>query len=98
VEEAGVVSLVGQLEEVAQLWIYAGPLGQRAQLAVAFKAAILTDAQEDDAVYRSLHGKIDFTLAESGVSDRYVCSEIVPPFFDVRQEGRVYLSGSPLGF
>jgi len=33
VEEAGVVSLVGQLEEVAQLWIYAGPLGQRAQLA-----------------------------------------------------------------
>ena len=62
-EEAGVVSFVGKLEEVAELRIDAGLLSQRAQLAVAFKAAIFADAQEDDAVDGSLDGKVHLPLA-----------------------------------
>ncbi len=69
---------------------------QRLQLAVGLDAAVLADAQEDDAVDGHLDGVVQVALAESGVAQGDVVRQQVAPALDLGQEGVVHLGGAAL--
>ncbi len=58
-------------------------------------AAILTDAQEDDAVDGHLHGVVELAFVDHMlVAQRDVARQQRAPLLDIRQEGIVHLGGT----
>ena len=96
-EQAGVVAVVGLLEELAQARVDAVAVDEGAEAAVVFDAAVFADAQEDDAVNDALDGEVEFALGELGVAQGEVAGELVAPALDVFEEGVVDVGGAALG-
>ena len=79
VEEAGVVAVVGLLEELAEARVDAVAVDEGAEAAVVLDAAVFADAQEDDAVNDALDGEVEFALGELGVAEGEVAGEFGAP-------------------
>ncbi|GAK56125.1 hypothetical protein U27_03087 [Candidatus Vecturithrix granuli] len=67
-ENTGIVAVVGLIEEFEQAGIHLHTILQSHQPAVFFNAAIFADAQEDQAVNRALHRKIEFAPGHTRIT------------------------------
>ena len=72
------------------------PLTSAQQRAVRLDAAVLADAQEDDAVDGLLDGEVELALAQGRVAQREVARQQVAPALDLGQERVVHLGGAAL--
>ena len=74
-KEAGVVAIVGLVEEIPQPLVDVLPFSSAWKLAVRLDAAIFADAQEDNAVDGELDGVIQLAVAELGIAQaRFLAS------------------------
>ena len=94
VKEAGVVTVVGMLEEGEQALIDVGAVGLAAELLVGFDAAVLADAQENEAVDGDLDGVVELARGEVGIAQGEVAGEGVAPFFDFGEKGVVHFGSA----
>ena len=69
-KKTGVVAKIRTLENLAQAWVDFRAGGQCLKLAVRLDAAVLSDAQEDDAVEDALDREVELALREGGVAKR----------------------------
>ena len=93
VEEARVVAEVGAFENLAQARVDARAGGEGLELAEGLDAAVLGDAQEDDAVEDALDGEVEFAFVE-GVALGEVDGEELAPVFQVGEEVVVELGSA----
>ena len=77
VEQAGVVAVVGRLEQLAEARVDAVAVDQRAEAAVVLDAAVFADAEEDDAVNDALDGEVEFALGEPGIAEGEVAGQFL---------------------
>ncbi len=71
------------------------PLAEFQQLVFGFDAAVLADAQEDDAVNGHLDGEVELAfVGDLRVAQGDVARQQGAPFFDLAQEGVIHLGGA----
>jgi hypothetical protein len=67
-----------------------GPLSNVCKRPVVLGAAILADAQEDDAVDGLLHGEVEVADGQAGIAQGEVAGQQVAPALDLGQESVVH--------
>ena len=90
VKQPRVVALVGLAEVFGEAFVDVGAILQRLKLPVRLDAAVLADAQEDDAVYGLLDGVVERVLGKLRVAQRDVLRERFAPRFDFIEKHRVH--------
>ncbi|MHB1120298.1 MAG: hypothetical protein ACYC11_09590, partial [Bellilinea sp.] len=98
VEEAGVVFSIGLIEEHEQVAVDILAVGGVTQGVFGFDAAVLADAQENDAVDGHLHGKIDVARGQARVAQGDIAGQVGAPALHFGQEIIVDVSGAALAF
>src|SRR5690606_14452396 len=93
VEEARVVALVRLLEEAHQALVEIGAGEQLSQVAGGFDAAVLADAEEDDAVDDPLDGEVEGGGVKR-IAQGDVGGQLLAPVLDLLEEGVVELLGA----
>ena len=69
-EEPGIITVIGVLEELEQPGVESGSIGKAKELGRAFDTAVLGNAEENDAINRSLDREVNFALIQLRIATR----------------------------
>jgi hypothetical protein len=95
-KQAGVIPVVGPVEDLDETLINAGAVEEPLELAVGLDPPVLTDPEKDDPVDRERHRRVQLPLAQGGVSQRDGPCQKIPPGFNLPEEGLVHAGGALL--
>jgi hypothetical protein len=98
VEEPGAVAGIGVAEELFEPVVGLLAVEQRLELSDGLGAAVLGDAEEDDAVDDPLDGKVQRGLVQGVVAQGEVAGQFLAPVFDLFEKRDVeFLPAAALG-
>ena len=98
VEQPGVVFFVGLAEQCQQVRVHLFAVGGVAQCVLGLDAALLADAQEDDAVDGQLHGAVQLAGGQRGIAQGEVARQFLAPAFHFHQKSVVHVGRAALAF
>ncbi|OQA75245.1 MAG: hypothetical protein BWY31_04702 [Lentisphaerae bacterium ADurb.Bin242] len=94
-EKTGIIPRIGPLKEMAKAIIDICAVLEGLEGLVFLDAAILTDAEEDDAVYGALDSEIQLTAREGGIAEGDITGQVQPPGLYFIKECGIHFRGSP---